>query len=437
MAKPKQKFSARASASQIISEVLQEHRSLNAVLSPALLQLPETERSLCQHLCYGVLRWQPQLGAISRQLLHKPLKNKDGDISALILCGLFQLRNMRIPAHAALSETVNACSILGKQWASGLVNATLRNYQRKEESLQLMVNERPASRFAHPAWLIEQVKEDWPAQWQNILAANNEQPPMMLRTNQQRLQRDDYLQQLKLAEIAAKKLDDCPDGVLLDHPCDVYLLPGFSDGDVSIQDGAAQQVGSIMEIRPKLRILDACAAPGGKSCHILEQQPDNHLVALDIEPRRLEQIDDNLKRLGLNAELIATDACDIDNWWDGQLFDRILIDAPCSGTGVIRRHPDIKILRRPDDISNLVNQQYRLLDTLWPLLTSDGLLIYTTCSIVKQENEQQIVNFLSRHKDAREKPALIPPATRQRLGYQRLPGDDMKDGFYYACIEHV
>jgi len=437
LAKTKQIPSARSSAARVINEVLQNRRSLNAVLTPALLQLPATERSLCQNLSYGVLRWHPQLLTIANELLRKPLKKKDGDILALILCGFYQLRKMRIPAHAALSETVNASKILGKQWASGLINATLRNYQRNENSLDAKINKQLQSQFAHPDWLIKQIKSDWPDKWQAILDANNQQPPMMLRVNRLHSDRDKYLQRLSTVDIDANKLEHCPDGILLEHPCDVYKLPGFSDGDVSVQDGAAQQVVSLMDILPNQRILDACAAPGGKSCHILEQQSDNQLVALDIAPRRLEQVDENIKRLGLTAQLIAADACDTENWWDGQLFDRILVDAPCSGTGVIRRHPDIKHLRRPDDIASLAAHQHQILDALWPLLKADGLLIYTTCSALKEENEQQVLNFLKRHADAREKRTPNPPATEQAAGYQRLPGDDMKDGFYYACLQHV
>ncbi len=439
LATPK-KQSARASAAKIIHQVLQHKQSLSTVLPPALAALPDNERGLCQHLCYGVLRWQPQLDVLSQQLLRKPLKTKDGDLSALILCGLYQLRHMRVPEHAAISETVNASKILGKNWATGLINACLRNYQRNAAELQTHIDDSLSAQTAHPNWLITAYQTDWPNHWPAILAANNEQPPMMLRINQQQTQRDDYLQRLVDADILANALIDCDNGIMLTEPCDVSHLPGFAEGDVSVQDGAAQRVIDLLDIQPAQRILDACAAPGGKTCHILEAQPDNDVLALDIAPARLERIMENADRLNLDVRCLAADAADPDNWWDGVLFDRILLDAPCSGSGVIRRHPDIKHLRRADDIAALAEQQHTLLEALWPLLAPNGLLVYTTCSALKQENEYQIGDFLQRHSDAQlhasDHPGN-PPATPREFGYQRLPGDDALDGFYYACLRRI
>lgn len=429
-----QKQSARATAARVIADVVKKKQSLNAVLTAALPLLPENERSLCQQLCYGVLRWHPQLNAISQQLLSKSLKAKDADIAALLLCGLYQLRELRIPSHAAISETVNATKTLGKQWAKGLINASLRNYQRQQDEIDKKLTQSDSALFAHPDWLIESFKHDWPNNWQAILNASNQQPPMMLRVNQQKGTKQDYLERLINADIAASEISQSPEGLLLEKPCDVYQLPGFTDGDVSVQDGAAQHVAALLDIKPGLRILDACAAPGGKTCHILEHEPSNDVIALDIAAHRLQQIEQNTERLKLKATLIASDAADIDAWWDGKLFDRILIDAPCSGTGVIRRHPDIKLLRRPDDISSLASQQQHLLNTLWPLLKPDGLLVYTTCSALKQENELQIENFLQHHPEAEEIEVSTAPAQRRPFGYQRLPGDDNLDGFYYACL---
>jgi len=431
-----QKQSARASAARVIAEVVQKKHSLNAVLNTTLPLLPENERSLCQQLCYGVLRWHPQLDAISQQLLSKSLKAKDADIAALLLCGLYQLRELRIPSHAAISETVNATKTLGKQWAKGLINASLRNYQRQQEEIDNKLQQTDSARYAHPDWLIESFKQDWPDSWQAILNASNKQPPMMLRVNQQKGTRQDYLSRLVEAEIPANEVSVTAEGILLEKPCDVYQLPGFTEGDVSVQDGAAQQVANLLDLKSGLRILDACAAPGGKTCHILEHAPNNEVIALDIAANRLLQIEQNTERLNLNATLIASDAADIDKWWDGTHFDRILIDAPCSGTGVIRRHPDIKLLRRADDIDSLAEQQAHLLNTLWPLLKADGLLVYTTCSALKQENELQINHFLQQHPEAEEIEAATAPAQRRPFGYQRLPGDDDLDGFYYACLRH-
>lgn len=432
----KQKHSARATAARIIAEVTQKKHSLNGLLSESLPLLAENERSLCQQLCYGVLRWYPQLDVISQQLLAKPLKKKDADIAALLLCGLYQLRDLRIPSHAALSETVNATKTLGKQWAKGLINANLRNYQRQSADIEQIIQKSDSAQYAHPEWLLNRFKVDWPEQWQDILTANNKQPPMMLRVNKQQTTRSDYLIQLGDSDIRASEIEGCSEGLLLEKPCDVYQLPGFIEGHVSVQDGAAQHVAKLLNIRSDLRILDACAAPGGKTCHILEQDPKNEIIALDIAPNRLLQIEQNTDRLKLNATLIASDAADVEQWWDGQLFDRILIDAPCSGTGVIRRHPDIKQLRRPEDIASLAEQQNRLLNRLWPLLKPDGLLIYTTCSALKQENEQQIEAFLLQHPEAQENKLDAEPAQRRPFGYQRLPGDDDLDGFYYASLSH-
>lgn len=431
-----QKHTARASAARVIAEVIQKKHSLNGVLTTALASLPDNERSLCQQLCYGVIRWQPQLEAISQSLLTKSLRAKDADVAALLLCGLYQLRNMRVPSHAAISETVNACKTLGKPWATGLLNASLRNYQRQHDEIELEILQQEPAQYAHPDWLIQRFKQDWPEQWQAILEANNQQPPMMLRANKQHGTRDAYLDKLSQINIDACAIESCPEGILLTTACDVFQLPGFAEGYASVQDGAAQLVAYLLDLKPNLRILDACAAPGGKTCHILEQFPENHMVALDIDPRRLQQIKQNTDRLNLSAELIAADAADLESWWDGQQFDRILIDAPCSGTGVIRRHPDIKVLRRPDDIATLAEQQQRLLNRLWPLLKPNGILIYTTCSALKQENEQQIARFLQEHPEAQEQTLLPPPATRRSFGYQRLPGDTLLDGFYYASLRH-
>jgi 16S rRNA (cytosine967-C5)-methyltransferase len=434
LAKAKPIKTSRAAAAKVISDVLRHHHSLNNTLKPILSALPDNETSFCQQLCYGVLRWQPQLQAISDQLLSKPLKAKDSDINALLLCGLYQLRAMRLPEHAALSETVNACAVLGKPWAKGLINASLRNYQRNQSDLDKTALQSEKAQFAHPDWLIQQIKADWPTSWQTILDANNQQPPMFLRVNQQHCSRDEYLNKLERENIVANAVEHLDEAILLDSPCDVYLLPGFTDGHVSVQDAAAQHVAATLNIAPQQRILDACAAPGGKTCHILEVEPNNDVIALDIDPTRLVQITQNTDRLKLKATLKAADAGDTDSWWDGQYFDRILIDAPCSGTGVIRRHPDIKILRRPSDIDSLVEKQQQLLENLWPLLNTGGLLVYTTCSIIKQENEQQIINFLNRHPDAEEHKLNPEPATPRPAGYQRLPGESQHDGFFYACL---
>lgn len=437
MAKTKSQTNPRAAAALAISDVIRHGRSLNQVLDERFKSLDGSQRSLAQQIVFGVMRSYPALDQLVSALLQRPLKNKDADINALLLTGLYQLRDMRMPAHAALSETVGACRDLGKSWASKLLNGCLRRFQREQADFEHQLNQNESSRYAHPEWLIQLIRADWPEDWAAILEANNQKPPMMLRVNQQQYTRDDYLEKLRQADIEAHPIADTADGLILENACPVTTLPGFSKGSVSVQDGAAQKVADVLSIEPGQRILDACAAPGGKTCHILERMPENTVVALDIDVRRLERIHENTHRLGLSAQLIAADAGDTDAWWDGQLFDRILVDAPCTGTGVIRRHPDIKVLRQPHDVDPLAQRQQVLLQKLWPLLKPGGLMVYTTCSILRQENEQQIEAFLQLQPGARE--YLIEPAPARRLdhGYQNLPGEGEMDGFYYACLERI
>lgn len=425
----------RSAAALVIQRVIQG-QSLNTAFVDISQRLDETQRPLFHQLTYGVIRWFFALESISQQLLSKPLKSKDADIHALLLVGIYQLRSLRIPDHAALSETVNASKRLNKQWASGLINACLRNYQRQQETLEKNLAEQTVTKYAHPAWLIEKYQADWPALWQNILTANNQQPPMMLRVNSREYSQSEYLELLEKVVISASAIENCPQGILLEQACDVFALPGFVEGTVSVQDGAAQQVVDLLDLQPNQRILDACSAPGGKTCHILERAPTNELIALDISQERLKQVEENLSRLNLSANCLAADASNPQNWWNGEQFDRILIDAPCTGSGVIRRHPDIKLLRKPHDIDQLAQQQQALLDNLWPLLKPDGLMVYTTCSAFKQENELQIEAFLQRQPEAKEHVPVRAPARRVSFGYQLLPGDNDLDGFYYACLRH-
>jgi 16S rRNA (cytosine967-C5)-methyltransferase len=429
LAKP---IPVRVAATQILLQVVEQHQSVNKVFAELLPKVKENDRGLCQQLCYGVLRWHTTLEALAQQLLSKGLKQKDADIKLLLLIGLYQLRSMRIKPHAALSETVAATGVLGKSWAKGLINACLRNYQRGHDDFEANLDKTAVS--AHPEWLLDAIKQDWPEQWPAIIDANNAQAPMMLRVNQQQSQREDYLQQLHDADITATALEGCDSAVILDKPCDVFLLPNFDSGMASVQDGSAQLASTIMPLSPGQRVLDACAAPGGKTGHLLELQPDINLLAVDIDPQRLGSIQQNLDRIGLEATLKAADAGDINSWWDGEGFDRILLDAPCSGSGVIRRHPDIKVLRQAEDIAVLARRQQQLLDNLWATLNPSGIMVYTTCSIFRVENELQIGDFLQRHKDAVEVKLDPAPAREVSHGYQRLPGEDRMDGFYYACL---
>ena len=351
----------------------------------------------------------------------------------LALLGLFQLGFTRVKPHAAVAETVAA--VAKKTWAKPLLNGLLRRYQREEKSLNDLVGKDPIARSAHPHWLDTKISEYWPDDFENIIRENNQQPPMALRVNRTRLSRETYLERLKQNGIEATPLDFCVGGLYLNSPIDVEALPGFADGMVSVQDGAAQQAAILLDPKPGNRVLDVCAAPGGKTLHIAEICPNlADLIAIDINPTRLDRIRDNLERSGSSATLLAADATDPSKWWDGRLFDRILLDAPCSATGVIRRHPDIKLLRLPEDIAAVVCLQQKLLEAVWPMLAPGGNLVYSTCSILREENESQILRFVDSHDNAKELPIDALWGVVKQCGRQILPGDSKMDGFFYARL---
>ncbi len=425
----------RALAARVLVKVLDEGRSLSTALPPALEQAAPADRALLQALCYGSLRWQPRLEALLGQLLQQPLKAREREVHALLLLGLFQLLEMDLPQHAAVDTTVEAARALKKEWAVRLVNGVLRNFLRRRETLLAALEADPVAAFAHPRWLVQALREAWPDDWQRVLAANNARAPMTLRVNRRRLARTDYLARLAEAGIEAEAHPHAPDALVLATPCDVHALPGFDDGLVSVQDAAAQLAADLLDLRPGQRVLDACAAPGGKTGHMLEREAGlSEVVALDADAGRLRRVDENLQRLGLAATLLAADAGDPEAWWDGRPFDRILLDAPCSATGVIRRNPDIKALRRADDIGALASEQGRLLDALWPLLAHDGMLVYATCSVLPAENHRQVAAFLARRDDAEERPIGASWGRACVHGRQILPGAAEMDGFYYACL---
>lgn len=426
--------SPRAIAVTILTRVAHDGQSLSSLIPHALEPLPPERRPLAQELCYGTLRWWPRLEWLLARLLDKPLKAKEADVHALLLLGLYQLSYMDIPPHAAVSETVAVTALLKKEWARGLVNAVLRRFQRERDELEQALAADEAASNAHPAWLLSELQQSWPKQWQAIVAANNARPPMTLRVNRARQSRDDYLTMLTEVAIDAHPSVHAPDALTLERPVTVEQLPGFADGLVSVQDAAAQLAAPLLDARSGMRVLDACAAPGGKSGHLLELCPDLDLYALDIEERRLERVGENLARLGVKAKLLAADAAEPAAWWDGQPFDRILLDAPCSASGVIRRHPDIKLLRRAEDIDQLVQLQGSILDALWPLLRPGGILLYATCSVLPRENGEQLANFLARQEDAVNLPLDQTWGQSTAIGRQILPGQDGMDGFYYACI---
>ena len=427
----------RALCVQVLREVVGHRRYLDRALDEALAQ-PRADAALVQEMAYGTLRWYHQLDAIAAQLLDKPLKPKDDDLRLSLLLGLYQLRYMRVAAHAAVDETVNAVTALGKPWAKGMINACLRAYQRDQQQSGArsdgIVARNPVARFSHPAWLIEMLRHDHPSQWEQLLDANNERPPMALRVNLRRQSRGDYLEKLRGAGIGARAVEGCETALVLDQPLAVAALPGFAAGEVSVQDAAAQLAALLLAAETRERVLDACAAPGGKTAHLLERTPDIELTAIEADAERVPLIEQNLTRLGLRAEPRAADAAVPAQWWDGRPFDRILADVPCSATGVIRRHPDIKLRRQPADLEQLTATQARILDGLWPTLRPGGKLLYTTCSVLARENEEQLAAFLARHTDAVEQPLVHPAATARAHGIQFLPGRETMDGFFYACL---
>lgn len=389
-------------------------------------------RPLLRELCYGSLRYYPQLDAVVRQLLSKALKPKDHDLRMLLCLGIYQLEYMRVPAHAAINTTVDATKKLKKDWAKGLTNAVLRRFQRERETLLGHLSAAEAS--AHPDWLYTAIHNAWPEQAEAVLAANNSHPPLCLRNNALRQTREVYLQQLHEAGIEAEACQFARNGLRLTTPTDVSKLPGFAQGSVSVQDESAQLCVDLLRPEKGFRVLDACAAPGGKSCHLLEFQPTLALTCIDIDEGRLQRIEENLERLQLSAELIAGDAADPDLWWDGEPFDQILLDAPCSATGVIRRNPDIKLHRRASDIESLAEMQFELLQALWPTLKPGGTLLYATCSVLPAENVEVVCRFLDSEPSARALPIEAEWGLAQKTGRQLLPSTHGHDGFYYALL---
>ncbi len=427
-------MNVRAIAAQTLAQVLDEGRSLTTVLPPALESAAPLDRGLLQELCYGACRWQPQLQAMLDRLLQRPLSSSERPVQALLLVGIYQLWHLRIPDHAAVAETVAATRPMGKPRMAGLINAVLRNALRRRTELTAFIDSDPEAATAHPRWLLEQLQQDWPEDWPAMVAANNDRPSFTLRINRLQLDREDCRQRLATAGKVAEPVALVATALTLAEPADPAALPGFTAGWWSVQDAAAQLAAPLLNLQPGMRVLDACAAPGGKTGHMLECVPDAALTALDQDAERLGRVRDNLDRLQLRARLIAGDARRPLDWWDGIAYDRILLDAPCSATGVIRRHPDIKLLRRANDIATLADQQRAILNNLWPLLKPGGRLLYATCSVLRQENEQVIAAFLAVHPDAREQPISALWGCALPHGRQILPGEAGMDGFYYAAL---
>ncbi|RKR06923.1 16S rRNA m(5)C-967 methyltransferase [Kushneria sinocarnis] len=422
----------RAAAARALVPVLSRQGSLAGLDTSSV---GERDRGLMRALCFGVCRQLPRLQALAGELLRSPLRQRDLDIQALLLIGLYQLYEMRVPTHAAVGETAGAARSLNKAWATRVLNGCLRRADRERDALLARVDEHPEAYWSHPQWLLERLRRAWPQQWEAIATANNVPGPMTLRVNTRRISRDSCLERLDAAGIGATPCLHSSEGISLTQACDVEQLPGFAEGELSVQDEAAQLAAPLLlrDLPAAARVLDACCAPGGKTAHLLEQRPDLALTGLDSDGERLTRVEATLRRLGLTATLRHADATGT-RWWDGTPFDALLLDAPCSGTGVIRRHPDIKQLRRDSDIASLAELQDRLLDTLWPMLAPGGRLVYATCSVMPEENQQRIEAFLARTPDARTLPIEADWGSPAGPGRQLLPAINGHDGFFYAVL---
>ena len=431
----------RAAAARVVDAVVTAGRSLDAALGEHESPLPDTDRPLFRLLSYGALRRHWSLQEAIDSLLDRPLKRRDSSINALLAVGLYQLAETRIPDHAVVAETVEATRMLRRPKHAPLVNAILRR------ALRDRILEREPSNdeamYDHPQWLLDMLAKDWPEDWRAIVAANNSRAPMWLRVNGRHSSAEDYLAVLEREGIAGEPLAGAPQAIKLGSPVPVERLPGFDAGHVSVQDAAAQLAAGWLLDGVEGRVLDACAAPGGKSGHLLELGGGRiALSCLDSDPARLQRVTENLDRLELNATLIAADASKPNEWWDGEPFSAILVDAPCSASGVIRRHPDIKLLRRREDIAALADTQSTILAALWKLLAPGGRLLYVTCSVLASENDAIVAGFLDTHDDAREGPVLHDYNIRDLMrdkacGHQILPGTADMDGFYYAGLLKV
>jgi 16S rRNA (cytosine967-C5)-methyltransferase len=429
----------RAAAARLVAAVVQEGRSLDDLLANDAEE--GGSRAFKRALTYGTLRWHLRLDAVLGRLADRRPERMPPALRALIEIGLYQLMSGETAPHAAVAETVEAARDLGHGRAAGFVNAVLRRYQREHAAIHALVDVDLAMRTAHPRWLVERLQHQYGDAATAILDANNAHPPMWLRVNRCRWSVAQATTSLTDSGFEVHACGLAPDALRVEPPTDVRRIPGFVDGRISVQDAAAQLAVELLCPRPGQRILDACAAPGGKTCHILERvSGDCRMTAIDISDRRLALVRENLTRLGFSADVRVGDAAEPGAWWDGQRYDRILLDAPCSATGVIRRHPDIKLLRRERDIARLARRQGQLLESAWRMLAPGGILLYTSCSVLREENEDVVARFLVATPGACDQTQILTSAWPSRPypsagpGYSVLPGEADLDGFYYACL---
>ncbi len=427
----------RVEAARALARIAFDGVSLRVALASAHARLPDSrDRALLAASVFAASRWWLRLSAALDRLMEKPLPTRARDIRALLVLGCAQIGVLDMPDYAVVAASVEAARALGQAQFAGLVNAVLRRYARERSSLEAALDADPVTRYAHPRWLIDAIARDWPEARDAILDANNREAPPTLRVNRRRTTREELLAQFTEAGVDARAHDTLPDAIVLAHSTDVTRLPGYADGAFSVQDGSAQAVADALDVRAGMRVLDACAAPGGKAAHLLERA-DVELVALDSDDARLARVRENFARLGVQGDIRVGDAADPRAWWDGRAFDRILVDAPCSATGIVRRQPDIKLHRRAGDIAALAQAQTRILDALWPLLAPRGRLLYATCSILREENEAVLARFLAAHDDARALPLDARFGRDAGAGRQRLPGEGGMDGFYYGLLEKI
>ena len=431
----------RATAAQVVDAVATGGRSLDAALAEAENRVSVEDRALLRLLCYGALRQHWLLKSWIGKLLARPLKKRDSVVNALLAVGLYQITETRIPDHAVVSATVEAARLLKRPKHASLINAILRRFLRDR-----LFEQQPSNKEAehnHPQWLLDALEADWPDDWREIVDANNARAPMWLRVNARHSSAGEYIERLKEQGIEGQLLPAAPQAVRLAEPRPVDKLPGFDEGQVSVQDAGAQLAAPWLLEGISGRILDACAAPGGKSGHLLELARGRAaLTCVDIDESRLAGVSENLERLGLDATLVAADASNPKEWWDGEPFNAILLDAPCSASGVIRRHPDIKLLRRPTDIEKLARLQSTMLDALWPLLAPGGRMLYVTCSVLAAENDKVVARFLANNDNAQEDQVLQNYNNHYLMrdkacGQQVLPGTAGLDGFYFAGLVKV
>ncbi len=427
----------RAEAARALARIVFDGVSLRAALMDANPRIADSrDRSLLAASLFAASRWWLRFDAALGLLTDKPLPPKAREVRALLVLALAQLAVLQLPHYAVVAACVDAARVLGQPHYAGLANAVLRRFLRERAELDAKLDADAVTRHAHPRWLIDAIERDWPQQAEAIFNANNHEARLTLRVNRRRIEREALLSRLRAADLVAEAHADLPDAIVLAQSTNVTELPGYADGAFSVQDGAAQRVVDLLDLRDGLRVLDACAAPGGKAAHMLERAQLD-LVALDSDAARLPRVHENLERLGLVAQVLVGDAAAPTAWWDGMPFNRILIDAPCSATGIIRRQPDIKLHRRSTDIAPLATMQATLLEALWPLLASGGRLVYATCSLLRAENENVITAFLDTHTDARVLQLPLEFGHTAGIGRQNLPGENGGDGFFYAALGKI